>query len=239
MKRINSLNDLLMEELADLLNAENQLSEALPKMVEASQSLTLKLVLQAQLEVTKEHAYRLQDILSNLGQKTQGVTCKVMKGLIQESEDVIHKTENGQARDIAIISMMQRVEKYEISGYGTAMEHAVDLGQRRVVEVLDKTINEERAMNLHLSELAQGIINLQATDPNSKSQKTNQQQESPLKAKSGGFYVPEGKFGRGGIKKKSKITEVSRFISEGNPNIQDDSDKLKDKPKSGEEDVSI
>jgi len=167
MKRINTLSDLLLEELADLLNAENQLSQALPHMLEASQSLTLKLVIEAQLEVTKEHVNRLEDIFNNIGQNPQKVFCKAMKELIQESEDVLNKTDNGQARDIAIISMLQRVNQYEISGYGIANEHAIEIGDTKTVDVLNKSVNEMRSIHLHLSEIAQSMINAQAIDPGS------------------------------------------------------------------------
>jgi len=176
MKRINSLSDLLMEELADLLNAENQLAEALPKMVEASQSSALKTVLKDYLEVTRKHANRLQDIFSNIGQNPQGVTSKAMKGLIEESEEVVNQTEKCPARDAAIVSVVKLVERYEIVGYQMACEHAADLAHTRIVELLNESLDEERTMNLSLNELAQGMINIQTIDP-----------------KRGGFYIPEGK----------------------------------------------
>jgi len=207
MKRINSLSDLLIEELADLLNSENQLIEALPKMSKASESTDLRLVLNNHLEMTKKQANRLQEIFSNIGQNPYGATCMAMKDLVRESEDVANNADIGQTRDVAIISMMQRVEQYEIWVYKAACEHAADLGHTKIVESLNDTINEERTMNLHLSEIAQGLINAQATD-----------------TKGSGFYVPEGNFDRGGIKKKNKGNDVSRFINEGNPPKRGDVD---------------
>jgi ferritin-like metal-binding protein YciE len=188
MKRINSLSDLLLEELADLLSAENQLIEALPKMAEACQSLTLRLVLEAHVEVTKSHADRLKDIFSNILQNPQRLICKAIKKLIVESEDIISKAEKSQDREAAIIRLAQRVEQYEITWYQTACEHAIELHHTKIVELLNKTLNEERSMNLHLNELAQGMINAEAR----------------------GFYIPEGKFSRGGIKKKSKSKDFPR-----------------------------
>ncbi len=210
MKRINSLSDLLIEELVTLLNAENQFTEALPKITEASQSSSLRLALEDFMGVANGHIHRLQDILSNIGQSTQGGTCNAMKVLIKEAEDVIQKTGKGQDRDAAIIDVIQQMEEYEITKYKTVREHAADLGHTRIVELLTETLNEERAMIFHLKELAQYMINAQAVNPF----------DSPLEKKEGGFYIPKGKFSRGGIKKRPKNAEVSRFISEGNPNVQ-------------------
>jgi len=148
-----------MEELADLLNGENQLVEALPKMVEASQSLTLKFVLRAHLEVAIGHAERLQDIISNIGQVSQRLKNKTMKGLIEESEEVINHTVKCQDRDSTIINVVKLVECYEIVVYQTACEHAADLGHTRIVELLNRTLKEEREMSLHLNELALGMDN--------------------------------------------------------------------------------
>jgi ferritin-like metal-binding protein YciE len=192
-----------MEELADLLNGENRLIEALPKMAEASQSSALKGILEDHLKVTKNHAHRLQDIFSNIAQSPQRVTCESIKKLIKESEDVINKYENDAACDAAIISVVQRMEQYEITGYQTACEHAVNLGHTWIVEVLNKTLDEERVMNFYLNELAQYMINVQSMDPTPES-------------KGRGFYIPEGNFGRGGIKKKSKNPDASRFTNEEN-----------------------
>ncbi len=212
MKKINSLHDVLIEELADLLNAESQLVEASPKMAQASQSPALKNALEDCLGITREHIKRLQDIFSKIGQKPPELTCKAIQGFIAESENVVNDPERSPDRDAAIISVAQRVERYEIAGYKIAREHAADLGHTRIVELLNKTLDEERAMNFHLNELAQRMINVQAIAP-----------------QRGGFYMPEKKFSRGGIKKKSKNADVSRFISEGNPNIQEDNDKGKEK----------
>ena len=180
MKRIYSLSDLLMEELADLLSAEDQLVEALPKMAQAGELTSLKDALEDHLGLTREHAKRLQDIFGNIGQDPSKLTCKTMKGLITEGEDIVNKTEKSQARDAAIISVMQRVERYEIGEYKIAREHAADLGHTKIVELLNKTLDEERAMNFYLNELVQSMINIQAIAP-------------------------------------KKSTDVSRFISEGNP----------------------
>lgn len=221
MKRTNPLSDLLMEELAELLNVENQLAETLPKMMVASHSLTLKFVLEVQLEVTKGHVDRLQDIFSNTRKNPQRVNCRIIKNFIRKGEFVVNKAEKSPTRDAAIISLVQQVEQYEITEYQKACEHAIVLGHSKIVQILDGSLNEERSMNLHLNELVQGMINAQAIDPSGSRKRLNQQQGPPFKSNDGGFYIPEGRFNRGGKKKKSKNIDVSRFMSEGNPNIQE------------------
>ncbi|MDE2028199.1 MAG: DUF892 family protein [Candidatus Omnitrophica bacterium] len=163
MKKIGSLSELLMEELADLLDAENQLKQAMPQMIQASQSQTLRSLLENHHQDTQEQAQRLEDIFGNINQRPKGVECKTVKGLLAEVRQTISLA-SPQARDSAIINVAQRIEHYEITGYSIAREHADDLGHTRIVELLDKTLDEERSMHLHLSELAQGLINSQALD---------------------------------------------------------------------------
>jgi len=166
MKRINCLSDLLIEELADLLNAENQLVEALPKMVQAGEPSALKAALENCLDMSREHIDQLQDIFGNMRQNPPKMTCTAIKGFIAESEDAVNKTEKGPHCDAGIISVMKRVENYKITAYLIAYEHTMDLGYTRIMKLLHKMLNEERVINFHLNELAQGMINIQAIDPN-------------------------------------------------------------------------
>lgn len=162
MRKITSLSDLLMEELEDLLNAENQLVKALPKMAEASQSSELKHALEDHLRATKKHVNRLQEIFGDLGQYPETMVCKAMQGLIDEGEDVMNAADKCPTRDAAIIGAAQRVKHYEIAGYGTSREHAADLGHTKIVELLDQTLKEERAVNFYLNILAMEFINIKA-----------------------------------------------------------------------------
>jgi ferritin-like metal-binding protein YciE len=155
MRRITSLNDLLIEEMAELVNAEDRLVAALPKMAQASHSPALKTLLEDHLEFKKKQAGRMKDIFNNIGQDSRGRDCKVVKRYLDEAENVIKNTEKGLSRDTAIIKLARQVEHYEIAGYRTAREHAADVGHSRIVELFDKTLQEEGAMNTHLSELAQ------------------------------------------------------------------------------------
>ena len=161
MKSFDSLNDLLMEELAGLLNMENRLIDALPGMERAAESAVLKIILQKYLKMTREHAGRLRDIFNNAGQNPKEAASKAMEGFMAESQELVRKTEKSQDRDNAIIWLAQRMEQYEIAEYKKAREHAVDLGQEKIVESFTKTLNEQRALNFHLNELAQGMINAQ------------------------------------------------------------------------------
>ncbi len=165
MEKMNSLSDVLIEELADLFNAENQLAEALPKMAQAGQSPALKATLKDCLGITREHVNRLQDIFSKIGQKPSDRTCKVIQGFIAQSEGTLNDPKSSMDRDAAIISTAQQFERYEIAGYKIAREHAADLGHTKIVELLNKILDEERMINFHLNELAQGMINVQAIGP--------------------------------------------------------------------------
>jgi len=211
MKKFTSLKDLLIEELADLLDSGAQLITALPKMAQACQSSTLKASLENYLKVTKDQANRLQDIFSNTEHNHPGRVCRALKSLIREYEELVNKGEKGPARDAAIISIVQRVARYEIDGYKTAREHAADLGFIKMLALVEETLKEERAMNFHLNELAQSMINVQAIDPKG-TQQEDKPQERSLNNGAKGFYIP-----------------VSRFISEGNPNIQEPPEKGKEK----------
>ncbi len=159
MTKMKSLNDVFVEELSDLYSAEQQLVKALPKMVEAVTSPKLKTTIEGHLEETRNQVARLEDIFATLGLKPHGITCKAMKGLIEESEEVIKKSDKGAARDAAIIGAAQRVEHYEIAGYGTAQSHASLLGQGQIKELLSETLEEEKGANSHLNDLAEGSIN--------------------------------------------------------------------------------
>ncbi len=165
MKRGNSLRDTLMEELSELLSAEDRLIGVLPKMAEASQSSSLKAVLEDHLEIAKEHAFRLHDIFSNLGENPPRVNSEVVTGLVQEMEFVVNKTRKCPTLDAAIINLTQGIEQYAIPKYQTAHEHASALGYSRMVELLNETIFEERAINSHLSEVAHYSSNALAVNP--------------------------------------------------------------------------
>ncbi|MDE2028499.1 MAG: ferritin-like domain-containing protein [Candidatus Omnitrophica bacterium] len=162
MHKIRSLEELFLEELRDLYDAETQLIKALPRMAKAIVSDELKAAIENHLEQTKHHATRLEEAFKELGQRPSKTACKAMKGLIQEGEEMIERADKGAARDAGIIGSAQRVEHYEISAYGTAQSHASLLGYNRIGELLQETLGEEKEADSKLNEIAEDSVNSEA-----------------------------------------------------------------------------
>ena len=158
---LDSLKDLFIDELRDLYDAENQITEALPKLIEKAQYPQLKSALQEHLEVTRGQIRRLESIFQRLGEKPSGESCKGMKGLIKEGDDMATRDGSPSVIDAAIISAVQRVEHYEIAGYGTVRTYADLLGEKEFVSLLQQTLDEEKEADKSLTELAK-TINVQA-----------------------------------------------------------------------------
>lgn len=151
------MQDLLIDELKDLYSAEKQIVRALPKLVKAATSAELKDALTSHLEETKGQVARLEKIGEIVGKKMTGKTCVGMKGVLEEGSEVLEDTEKSAVRDAALISACQRVEHYEMAGYGSAREFAKLLGQREVAELLDETLVEEKAADKKLSGISKQI----------------------------------------------------------------------------------
>lgn len=154
--KLSSLHNLLVHELLDLHSAESQLVEALPKMAEAASSSELKQAFSHHLEQTRQHVTRLEDILDQLGEKTNGVTCDGMKGLIKEGEKVIKEEGDAAVKDAALIAAAQRVEHYEIAAYGAARTYAEQLNYEGAKDLLQATLNEEGDADRKLTRIAEG-----------------------------------------------------------------------------------
>lgn len=154
--KIRTLDDLFEHELEDLLSAEKQLVEALPKMAEAAGAASLKTAFKDHLKETKTHVSRLEKAFKTLGKEPKGHTCKGMEGLIKEGEDIIKNATDPAVLDAGLIAAAQRVEHYEIAGYGTARAHAQTLGHMELVDLLQTSLDEEGAANKHLTQLAEG-----------------------------------------------------------------------------------
>jgi ferritin-like metal-binding protein YciE len=154
------LKDLYIDELKDLYSAENQLVKALPKMANAASSEDLRAGLEEHLEQTKGHVQRLEIIFEQLGESPKGKKCKGMAGLIEEGSEAI-KEHDGPILDAALIGAAQRVEHYEMAGYGTVIAFAAELGESKHVSLLNETLEEEKATDEKLSKLA-GDINSEA-----------------------------------------------------------------------------
>jgi ferritin-like metal-binding protein YciE len=160
--KLDTLKTLYTNELRDLYNAENQLLKALPKMAKGASSEELKNAFQKHLEQTKSHVERLEEVFEEIGEKPKGKTCKAMKGLVEEGSEILHKEGEESVIDAGIIVAAQKVEHYEIAGYGSVRTFAQLLGKDRSVELLQTTLDEESETNETLNQLAEGIVNPEA-----------------------------------------------------------------------------
>jgi ferritin-like metal-binding protein YciE len=169
--QVNSMQELFVEELRDLYSAENQLIRALPQMASAAKSTTLKGAFEQHLEETRNHVQRLTEIFSEMGQPPTGKTCKAMEGLIAEGNEAIQMMGDPDVRDAALIGAAQRVEHYEMAGYGVVRTFAKELGFSKVADKLQKTLDEEGSADKKLTGIAEGGlfrkgVNQKATSPN-------------------------------------------------------------------------
>lgn len=153
---LDTLRDLWIEQLQDLHDAENQLVEALPKMAKAAKHSELKEAFRTHLKQTKDQVKRLDEILSNAGASANSKKCKAMKGLVAEGEEMIKEKGNDLVRDVGLIAAAQRVEHYEISGYGTAIALAEQLNESEASKLLKETLDEEYEADSLLNEIAEG-----------------------------------------------------------------------------------
>jgi len=155
--KLESLQDLFVEQLKDLYSAETQLTKALPKMAKAATSEELRNAFQEHLEVTNEHVSRLEQVFQELGESSKGQKCKGMEGLIKEGAEAIEEDMEDAVRDAALIAAAQRVEHYEIAGYGTVRTYASLLGHDAAIGLLQQTLNEEGEADKTLTSLAENI----------------------------------------------------------------------------------
>jgi ferritin-like metal-binding protein YciE len=160
--KLESLKDLYLEQLRDLYSAETQLVDALPKMAEAATSPDLRKAFNDHLRQTGEHVRRLDRIFQDLQENPKGNTCEGMKGLIKEGDQMIHMRGESSVLDAGLIAAAQRVEHYEIAGYGTVRTYAELLGRSEHVSLLERTLQEEEETDERLSELAESHVNQEA-----------------------------------------------------------------------------
>ena len=149
-----TLNDLLIDELKDLYNAENQLIKALPKMAKAAVNAKLKAGFLKHLEETKGHVQRLTQAFKLLGEPVKGKLCHAMKGLVEEGAEAIEENDPSLVRDAQLIGAAQRVEHYEMAAYGTVRSIAEVLGHDEVAKLMQQTLDEEGATDKKLTEIS-------------------------------------------------------------------------------------
>lgn len=159
---MKNLEDLFQHQLKDLYSAESQLIKALPKMQKKANDEKLKQAIEKHLGETKEQKNRLKEVCDELGIKPTGEECKAMKGLIEEAESFLKEKADDDVRDAGIIAEAQRIEHYEISGYGTAVRYAKELGHKEIAKKLQKTLDEEYKTDQDLTKMAESRLNREA-----------------------------------------------------------------------------
>jgi len=162
MASVSSLREHLVEELNDLVNAEQQLIEALPQMAERAANRQLRSALKSHLAETRQHEQRATQALKQLGEKPSGKTCEAMQGLLEEGQELMDSADAGSLRDAMMITAAQKVEHYEIASYGTVRTYASLLGEKGIARLLEQTLKQEKAADRKLTTIAEGAINKQA-----------------------------------------------------------------------------
>jgi ferritin-like metal-binding protein YciE len=159
---LDSLHQLYVDQLKDLYSAESQILQALPKMAAKASHAELRNGFELHERQTREHVRRLEQIFDRLGERPGGVTCEGMKGLLKEGEKTMREKADSDVLDAAMIADAQRVEHYEIAGYGCVRTYARMLGRQDDVSLLQKTLDEEAATDEKLTQVAERVVNLDA-----------------------------------------------------------------------------
>jgi ferritin-like metal-binding protein YciE len=162
--KVKTLEDLFLDELKDMYNAENQLTRALPKMAKKAMSEELRNAIETHLEETHNQVERLEKVFQEIEQAAKGKTCQAMKGLIEEGTEIMEDTSEDMVRDAGIISASQKIEHYEIASYGTLVAFAKNLGYNKAAELLEQTLEEEKKTDKLLTDLAVSGINQEANE---------------------------------------------------------------------------
>lgn len=160
--KLNSFEDLFVAQLEDLYDAENRLTKALPKMAEAASSKPLRTAFEKHLKQTEHQIARLDKVFKLLGKTPKKHTCEAMKGLVAEGDEVISASGDENVRDAALIAAAQRVEHYEMAGYGSARTFAERLGLKEAAKLLQQTLDEEGETDKLLTKIAETSVNKEA-----------------------------------------------------------------------------
>jgi len=154
---VETIHDLFLNELKDLYSAEKQITKALPKMAKAAASPELREAFTSHLRETEGHVKRLEEVFEILEAKGRGKTCEGMKGLLTEGSELLQEADKGDVRDAGLITAAQRVEHYEMAAYGGVREMAELMGHDDVVELLEATLEEEKAADKKLTTIAKTV----------------------------------------------------------------------------------
>lgn len=183
---MDTLNELLAEELKDIYSAEKQLLRALPKMAKKASSDELKMALQEHLEVTKNQVSRLEQVFEALGKPPKAKTCKAMQGLIEEATEIMEEDASDAVLDAGIIAAAQKVEHYEIASYGTVRTWARLCGEEEAAGLLQETLDEEGEADKRLTQLAESFVNPRAEQGGGDEESSSRSSEKSSSKKSGG-----------------------------------------------------
>ncbi|MEA2599806.1 MAG: hypothetical protein QOF89_798 [Acidobacteriota bacterium] len=159
---LDSLQKLYVEELKDLYSAEKQILQALPRMAKKASNAQLKAAFQEHVQVTQGQLERLDQIFEGLGKSPRGKKCKAMEGLVEEGKETMQEDMDDDVMDAALIAAAQRIEHYEIAGYGTVRTYAQLLGEKDAAKLLQQTLDEEGDADKKLTQLAESTINVEA-----------------------------------------------------------------------------
>ena len=161
---MQDLQDLYVDELRDIYNAEKQLVRALPKMAKKASDDQLRQAFTDHLEQTREHVSRLEEIFEKLGKRAGGKVCKAMQGIVEEGKEMMEEDAAEEVMDAALIAAAQRAEHYELAAYGTVRSYAKLLGDDRAAKILQKTLDEEGETDELLTKIAESTINVSAAE---------------------------------------------------------------------------
>jgi ferritin-like metal-binding protein YciE len=162
--KLKNLQELYIEELRDLYNAEQQILKALPKVIDECTSDELRSSLEDHLDQTKEHVERLDEVFQSLGANPKGKKCAAMEGLVKEGQELLEEEMDPNVKDAAIISACQKIEHYEIASYGTVCTWAKLLNREDDLDLLGQTLDEEKEADETLTDVAESTINLEAAE---------------------------------------------------------------------------
>jgi len=160
--KLDSLRNLWIHNLQDLYSAETQITAALPKMAERATDPKLRTAFESHLKETQKQLDRLEKIGKELGEKMDGETCKAMQGLVREAEGFLKENTTPEVCDAGMAAMAQKVEHYEIAGYGTALCWARELGEEKIAALLEETLTEEKNADQKLTDIAESRLNVKA-----------------------------------------------------------------------------
>jgi len=180
-----TLHDAFLDELRDVYDAEKQLTKALPKMAKAASSMELRAAFEAHLEETRGHVERIEQVFESLDEKIRGKHCEGIAGIIEEGKSAMEQDFDEATMDACLIAGGQRAEHYEMAAYGTLVAWALGMGHTEAADLLQQTLDEEKAADKKLTKLAEGGINQEAADAAHPEQGDEEKATAPSRTRRG------------------------------------------------------